>query len=132
MQVYDNDGAFELYELDQPVTVMPDLTNFETTKERLIAQDPLFKINIILNQGSYLSNIIIIQSISSLLNTQSLSDKLGILTNISFPETYEPLLNYSEVIQVFKIKNKKILNTPQKFSNLTKDTMYDKKYLQHK
>ncbi len=101
VQVYDNDGAFTIYDLSIPVKVIPDLTNINTIMDKLISADPLFSTNVILNQGSYLKSIQIIQTISSLLNDQSNSDKLGIIMNknisIMFPQIYGPMANYSGV-----------------------------------
>lgn len=98
VQVYDNNGAFTVYDILTPVQVVPDLTNLETTMEKLISSDPTFSTNIILNQGSYLKSIQILQTISSLLNAQSYSDKLGLMLNkskIAFPQIYGPMANYS-------------------------------------
>jgi len=100
VQVYDNNGAFTIYEITTPVQVIPDLTNLETTMSKLISADPYFSTNVILNQGSYLKSIQIIQTLSSLLNAQSYSDKLGLLLNkttIAFPKIYGPMANYSGV-----------------------------------
>jgi len=107
VQVYDNDGAFTIFNIVTPVTVLPDLTDLDTIMEKLITADPYFSTNIILNQGSYLNSIQIIQTISSLLNTQSYADKLGLILNkssIAFPEIYGPMKNYSGVKEVFIIK----------------------------
>ena len=102
VQVYDNDGAFVIYKIPQPVTVRPDLTNLKTIVESLVLPDLNFEANIILNQGSYLASIQVIQSISSLLNEQSLSDKLGLIlqnnsSSFIFPQIYGPLANYTGV-----------------------------------
>ena len=104
VQVYDNDKAFAIYEILQSIIVIPDYANFQTTIDQLIQQSPLFSTNIILNQGSYLLSIQEIQRISSLLNEQSLSDKLGLIMNgnssINFPQKFGPLSYYSGVIPV--------------------------------
>lgn len=101
VQVYDNDGAFTIYDITTPVKVIPDLTKINTIMDKLIFADPLFSTNVILNQGSYLNSIQIIQTISSLQNDQSFSDKLGILMNknisSAFPQIYGPMANYSGV-----------------------------------
>ncbi len=100
IQIYDNDKAFAVCEISQPITVVPDFPNLQTTIEQLILQSPHFRTNIILNEGSYLSSIQEIQRISSLLNEQSLSDKLGLILNGSapmFPQTFGPLSSYSGV-----------------------------------
>jgi len=68
--------------------------------DKLISGDPYFSTNILLNQGSYLDTIQIIQTISSLLNAQSYSDKLGIILNncsISFPRIFGPMSNFTGV-----------------------------------
>ena len=88
---------------------MPDFTNFEAIKDKLILADPFFSTNIILNQGSYLSSIQIIQQLASLLNEQSYSDKFGLILNqnssstIAFPQIYGPMENYSGVNAVKKL-----------------------------
>jgi len=103
IQIYDNDTAFGVYEIEQAITVYPDFSNFQTEIEQLITQSPLFRTNIILNEGSYLQSIQEIQRISSILNEQSLSDKLGLILNGNapiFPQTFGPLSNYTGVTPV--------------------------------
>ena len=103
IQIYDNDTAFGVYEIEQAITVYPDFSNFQTEIEQLITQSPLFRTNIILNEGSYLQSIQEIQRISSMLNEQSLSDKLGLILNGNapiFPQTFGPLSNYTGVSPV--------------------------------
>ena len=105
------------------MTVTPDLTNLETIMDKLVLADPFFSTNIILNQGSYLNSIQIIQKISSLLNVQSYSDKLGLLMNKSsfpFPQTYGPMANYSGVNAVIEFKSKFFLNLKKLKTNLIK------------
>jgi hypothetical protein len=107
VQVYDNNGAFVIYKIQQPIIVRPDLTNLETTINKLILSDLNFEANVILNQGSYLESLKVIQSISSLLNHQSHSDKLGLILKDNsktylFPQTYGPLSNYTGVRPVRK------------------------------
>ena len=102
-QIYDDDKAFAIYEIPQSITVLPDYANLQTTIDQLISKNPLFSTNIILNEGSYLLSIQEIQRLSSLLNEQSLSDKLGLILNGNapiFPQTFGPLSNYSGVIPV--------------------------------
>ena len=102
-QIYDNDKAFAVYEITQPITVLPDFSNLTTTIDKLISKNPLFSTNIILNEGSSLLSIQEIQRIASLLNEQSLSDKLGLILHGNapiFPQTFGPLSNYSGVIPV--------------------------------
>jgi hypothetical protein len=107
VQVYDNDGAFSIYSLAQPITIYPNMTNLTSIMNDLIADNPLFDTNIILNEGSVKESIQEIQRISSLLNYQSLSDKLGLILIGDaplFPQTYGPLWNYSGVISVIPRK----------------------------
>jgi hypothetical protein len=96
--------AFTTYEIEQPIIVTPDLINLQIIKEKLILADTQFIDNIILNEGNYLNSIQVLQSISSLINDQSLSDKLGLILNenvtIKFPEIYGPLSNYAGVSPV--------------------------------
>jgi hypothetical protein len=102
-QIYDDDKAFAIYEIPQSITVLPDYSNLQTTIDQLISKNPLFSTNIILNEGSCLLSIQEIQRITSLLNEQSLSDKLGLILNGNapiFPQTFGPLSNYSGVIPV--------------------------------
>ena len=102
-QIYDNDKAFAIYEISQPITILPDFSNLTTTIDKLISKNQLFSTNIILNEGSSLLSIQEIQRIASLLNEQSLSDKLGLILNGNapiFPQTFGPLSNYSGVIPV--------------------------------
>ena len=106
-QVYDNDKAFAIFYISQPITVLPDFTILQTTINQLITQNPSLSTNIILNEGSYLLSIQEIQKISSLLNEQSLSDKQGLIlsTNaaINFPQTFGPLSNYFGVKPVILV-----------------------------
>ena len=88
--------------------MLPDLTNLLKMMNDLISANPYFSTNVILNQGSFLSSIEEIQRISSLLNEQSLSDKLALSllnesSKVFFPDIYGPLSTYSGVIPV-KIK----------------------------
>ncbi len=101
VQIYDNDKAFAEFEVSPYITVVPDSSNLQSTIDQLITENPYFSTNKILNEGSYLLTIQEIQRISSLLNEQSLSDKLGLILNrnafMNFPETFGPLSNYSGV-----------------------------------
>jgi hypothetical protein len=102
IQIYDNDVAFTTFEIEQPIIVMPDLIDLQLIKEKLILADTTFIDNIILNEGDYLNSIQVLQSISSLINDESLSDKLSLTLNetIKFPELYGPLSNYAGVSPV--------------------------------
>jgi hypothetical protein len=103
VQVYDNDGAFTIFELPQALIVNPHEKNLTSFMNDLITRNSLFDSNMILNEGSFKESIQEIQRISSLLNDQSLSDKLGLILNGDaslFPQTYGPLWNYSGVIPV--------------------------------
>ena len=71
-----------------------------STINRLISGDPFFDLNQILHRGSYLLSIQEFQKLGSILNQQSLSDKVGLILNDSstfFPQIYGPLANYSGV-----------------------------------
>ena len=100
IQIYDEDQAFALYEIKNPVIVEPYLTDLDTVENRLIQDDPYFSSNIILHQGSYLSMIQEINNIASLLNIQSLSDKLGFIQSgnaYNFTQVYGPYSSYAGV-----------------------------------
>ncbi len=104
VQINDNDGAFKTYEIEQPIIVMPDFQNLDLIKEKLILADTSFINNIILNEGDYLSSIQVLQSLSSLLNDQSFSDKVGLNQNLNettrFTQIYGQLSNYTGVSPV--------------------------------
>jgi hypothetical protein len=103
VQVYDNDGAFTIYEIPQSINVYPHEINLISLMNDLTTENPSFESNKILYEGSFLKSIQEIQRISSLLNEQSLSGKLGLILKGDvpvFPPTYGPLWNYSCVIPV--------------------------------
>jgi hypothetical protein len=104
VQINDNDGAFTIHEIEQPIIVMPDFQNLELIKEKLILADISFMDNIILNEGDYLKSIQILQSLSSLINDQSLSDKVALIlkenSTAAFPQIYGPFSNYTGVSPV--------------------------------
>ena len=103
VQIYDNDGAFTIYDLPQFITVRPDTRNLSTTINNLIRKEPTDKLNIILNEGFLIESTQEIQRISSLLNVQSLSDKFGLILSKNaplYPQVYGPLMNFSGLIQV--------------------------------
>jgi hypothetical protein len=103
VQVYDNDGAFTIYEMAQSIAIYPNQTNLTSLFNDLITEHPLADSNIILNEGYFIKSIQEIQRISSLLNDQSLSDKLGLILKGDapiFPQTYGSLWNYSGVMPV--------------------------------
>ena len=102
-QVYDGDNAFSVFEIQQQVVVMPDLSVLNNLINNLQVKDTSFLTNKILNECSFLPTLQEIQMISSLLNEQSLSDKLGLILNGSgpiFPQNFGPLSNFSGVIPV--------------------------------
>ena len=107
MPINDIDGAFKTYEIEQPIIVMPDFQNLELVKEKLILADISFIDNIILNEGDYLNSIQVLQSLSSLINDQSLSDKVGLNQNPNettrFTQIYGQLSNYTGVLPVILI-----------------------------
>ena len=103
IQVYDNDEAFATFEIEKPIVVLPDKRNLELTIEKLISDDPLFSLNIILNEGSYLKTLEEVQVTAGLLNDQSLSEKASLISSGQapiFPQTFGPLSNYSGVLSV--------------------------------
>ena len=42
VQIYDNDGAFTIYDLPQFITVYPDTTNLTAKLNSLISDDSFF------------------------------------------------------------------------------------------
>jgi len=109
VQIYDNDEAFAVYEIQKPITILSDRNNFTNTLSKLISRDPLFETNRILNEGSYLPSLQEIQTISSLLNDQSISDKFGLISSFKntslFPQTFGPLFKYStnRTVRLFRL-----------------------------
>ena len=104
VQIYDNDTAFTIYYIPSSIVVQPDVSNLQIIEEKLILEDSTFIDNLILNQGDYLNSIQLVQSLSSLLNGQSLSDKLGLIlkdSSFCFPDIYGPLENYMGVKPVW-------------------------------
>ena len=95
--------------IDGSVTILPDPSYpLLTVMNDLITANPYFSTNVILNQGNYLSSLGEILRISSLINEQSLSDKLALTllnesSKVFFPDTYGPLSSYSGVNSVKKI-----------------------------
>ena len=79
IQVYDTDNAFRIWYINTPVKVEPDTQYLENTTEKIISGDPFFSTNVILNKGSYSESIQEIQSLASLLNVKSSSDKYGLV-----------------------------------------------------
>ena len=121
VQVYDEEGAYTIFDIVDEVTVRPDetdLTQMNKIMDKLILGDVEFATNKILNEGSFLMRIAEIQRLSSLLNIKSQSDKMSIinygdktLTQLAFPQTYGPLAEFVGVqtvndliIIVFNIK----------------------------
>ena len=110
VQVYDEDGAYAIFYIEDLVTVRPDesdLTQMNMIMDELILGDVDFASNKILNEGSFLMRIAEIQRISSLLNIKSQSDKLSIinygdktLTQLAFPQIYGPSAEYRGVQMV--------------------------------
>ena len=109
VQIYDNDEAFAVYEIQKKIRIQADRNNFKNTLSRLISHDPLFETNRILNEGSYLPSLQEIQTISSLLNDQSLADKFGLISSLKntslFPQTFGPLFKSSLIrtVRLFKL-----------------------------
>jgi hypothetical protein len=106
VQINDNDEAFTTYDIEQLISVMPNVSNLELIKEKLILADTSFIDNILLNEGDYLDSIQILQIISSLINDQSLSDKVGLILHenftTAFPQIYGPFSNYTGATSVKK------------------------------
>jgi len=104
VQIYDNDKAFTAYEIDQPIVVIPNVSYLQAIKEYLILADSTFSVNKILNEGDYLHSIQLLQSLSSLINEQSLSDQFGLILSendrIKFPKKYGPISNNKGVSPV--------------------------------
>jgi hypothetical protein len=108
IQVYDNDGAFSIFNIPHYIIVNSHETNLTSLMNDLVTDNRLSDTNIILYEGSFKESVQEIQRISSLLNYQSLSDKLGLILKgdaLMFPQTYGPLWNYSGVIPVILVKN---------------------------
>jgi hypothetical protein len=108
IQVYDNDGAFSIFNIPHCITVNSHETNLTSLMNDLITDNPLSDTNIILYEGSFKESGQEIQRISSLLNDQSFSDKLGLILKGDspiFPQLYGPLSNYFGVIPVILVKN---------------------------
>jgi len=106
VQVYDDDGAFTIFNLPYSITVLNqnEVRNLTTLMDKLILGDTSFETNIILHEGSFQSSIQEVQRVASLLNEQSLSDKLGLILagkETIFPQTYGPLKDYTGVMPVF-------------------------------
>jgi hypothetical protein len=102
-QIFDNDTSFTVYEIPQKVIVVPDFSLLEEIMNKLILKDPTFWSNIILNEGSNIPSLEEIQTISSLLNEQSLKDKRTMLLNGSghiFPQIFGSYSNYAGVSPV--------------------------------
>jgi len=103
-QIFDDDGAFTIYHFNKTITVEPNFINYTVSLENLNSGNAFLSPNDILSQGSYLSSVQETQNIASLLNQQSLSDKLGLIFNDSytlFPLTYGPLANFDGVNAVY-------------------------------
>ena len=105
-QIYDSDGAFTIYEFPERVKVIPDImSNLTTIVQSLIAKDPTFPTNIVLNEGSFLTSFQEIQRITGLLNEQSLSDQYGLVnyntkTKLKFPQVFRTIEEFYGVVAV--------------------------------
>ena len=101
-QIYDNDDAFTVYEINEPIQIIVDNNDFSTI-ENLLLMNSSASTNAILSAGFSSKSTVEIQRISSLLNRQSFSDKLGlILTNNApiFPQIYGSNANYNGIQEV--------------------------------
>ena len=106
VHVYDMNGAYAVYEINQTITVIPDFVDFKEITQGIISSSPDSNLNTLLMQGVYLNIIQVLQGISSLLNEQSMSDKLGLLLyhnsshSNKFPQIYGPLSSFTGVLAV--------------------------------
>ena len=104
VQIFDKDEAFTTFEIVQPLIVKPNVSYLQCIHEKLILADTSLTVNKILNEGDYLKSVQILQSISSLINDQSLSEQFGLILNenstVRFPKKYGPLSNYTGVSPV--------------------------------
>jgi hypothetical protein len=121
-QIYDDNGAFSVYNIPDTIIVQPDFASLSEIVVGLIKKNSSFETNKILNGGSYLPSLQEIQPISSLLNEQSLKDVLGLIKSLNnrnvfstFPQIYGPLNNYNGVIPVIYSLNYYILPLPLLF-----------------
>jgi hypothetical protein len=101
-QVYDENDAFTVFSIDEPVKVLPVHNDVIVDRVKLTIESDK------LDSETNLERIADIQRISSLLNLQSLEDKLGILdqsknlqNKILFPHFYGPLSEYAGITPVF-------------------------------
>jgi hypothetical protein len=129
-QIYDNNGAFRVYNLPDTIIVQPDFTSLSDVEQGLISKNMSFETNKILNVGSYLPSLQEIQPISSLLNEQSLRDMLGLIESLNkrnvlstFPQIYGLLNNYDGVLAVILYFNL-YLNFEKTEFLLSKHTIY--------
>jgi len=104
VQIFDKDEAFTTFEIVQPLIVKPNVSYLQCIQEKLIQADTSLTVNKILNEGDYLKSVQILQSLSSLINDQSLSEQFGLILNenstVRFPKKYGPLSNYTGVSPV--------------------------------
>ena len=102
-QVYDEYDAFAVFSIDEPVIVVPDFNDVIVDRVKLVIESNT------LDSETSLERIADIQRISSLLNLQSLEDKLGIMSQLKksqnnkiiFPNVYGPLSEYAGIMPVF-------------------------------
>jgi hypothetical protein len=105
-QVYDENDAFTVFSIDEPVIVVPDYNDVIVDRVKLKLESKT------LESETNLERIAGIQRISSLLNLQSLEDKLGIMNQskksqnnkILFPNVYGPLSEYAGITPVSFLK----------------------------
>ena len=105
-QVYDENDAFTVFSIDEPVIVVPDYNEVILDRVKLKIETNT------LESETNLERIAQIQRISSLLNLQSLEDKLGInklimdqlkktQNKILFPNEYGPVSEYAGITPVY-------------------------------
>ena len=88
-QIYDENGCFQNYTVyDDLVVVQVEPNPIYSIVTRLVNNDPTFNSKIILDSGSYLDSLQVIQSISSQLNEQSYYEKNFLWYNLSSKKAF--------------------------------------------
>ena len=77
VQIFDDDDGFTIHSITQYVTVVADLSDLQTKMAQLVSASPNAEFNRNLNSGLQMLAVRDIQSLSAMLNSQSLSDKLA-------------------------------------------------------
>ena len=100
VEITDNDNGKTHYTIPIYVTVNADSASIPNLMSELISLSSASNTNKILFEGQALNSIQLIITIASVLNEQSINDKMGLLLSNGsssnlFPQTYGPLSNYS-------------------------------------